>query len=207
MEELLALWCENLSCRGVAITNEKITAQAFEIHRMLADLLVEPLPGYLFTSKWLKRFRERHCSSLVATQTSTVHRDESWLLLDEYLKSFEGDEEDVFSCGITNMYLNALPAKIFGSSQYGSPKRTSGDPSASVLLCCNANGSHKLEPRVLGMCTMYVLAIDQALIRNTYPNAYRTSVMNGNAQCDTEEEYLTARVDSAPQSNQRRRVS
>lgn len=166
LEELLALWCQNLKCRGAAITNKKITAQALEIHRMLSGLLVQPQPGFLFTSGWLKRFKERHCSSPAATQTSTVHRDESWLSLDEYFKSFEGDEEDIFTCGITSMYLNALPAGVIGSSQHGSPKRIAGDPSASVLLCCNANGSCKLDPQVLGMYTAYhTIAIGQTLIR------------------------------------------
>ncbi|KAF9363772.1 hypothetical protein BGX34_003379 [Mortierella sp. NVP85] len=59
VEELLVAWSVDLRDRGFVVTGKMITAQAFEIHRMLSGIVLEPLPACKYTSGWLQRFKER----------------------------------------------------------------------------------------------------------------------------------------------------
>jgi len=79
LEELLVAWSGNVRDQGISVTDQKITAQAFEIYRMLSGIVAKPLPPCKFTSGWQQKFKERWGGSMFATQKvgSTVHQADS----------------------------------------------------------------------------------------------------------------------------------
>ncbi|KAG0004990.1 hypothetical protein BGZ65_012230 [Modicella reniformis] len=104
LEGLLETWRLVLESRDVSVSDKKITAQAFEIHRMLSDLLMHPLPPCKFSSGWLKRFKSRH-SSLPAIQGAEIrHRQRIFVI--EGFEEMEVDESaDDFTTSTIERWL------------------------------------------------------------------------------------------------------
>lgn len=151
LEELLVAWYIDLKSRGVNVTNKTITAQAFEIHRLLSTLLSEPLKPCAFTSGWLQGFKRRRGSSLLAAHnphSATTNEDE-WFFPDEHLQDFSGDPDDIYTCGVVNMCLDKLPASTFDDSYQDPGAGRQDTPMVSVLLCYNASGTRRLQCRII----------------------------------------------------------
>ncbi|KAK3809329.1 MAG: hypothetical protein J3Q66DRAFT_353531 [Benniella sp.] len=150
LEELLVAWCHDIRSRGFAVNDQKITAQAFEIHRMLSGLVSRPLPHCTFSPGWLQRFKERRNGSMLAIQnsSSTIHREEEPYVGGRWW--YPGRMEDVYMCGITSMHSGLLPTGIYDGSHQESEARIQDAPILSVLLCCNATGTKIQSPHVFG---------------------------------------------------------
>ncbi|KAF9110921.1 hypothetical protein BGX27_005703 [Mortierella sp. AM989] len=112
LEEILIYWGRALESRGMVVTNRKLCAQAFETHRMLSSLLSEPLPQCLFTTGWLKGFKQRQASIFGSVPSVTVpvqvHQIKGIL---DSLGGFSND--DIYTCGITSMFLDMLPTSTY----------------------------------------------------------------------------------------------
>ncbi|KAF9345099.1 hypothetical protein BGX26_003522, partial [Mortierella sp. AD094] len=100
LEVLLLDWNLNLESRGIRVTNRKLCAQAFEIHRMLSGLLKDPLPQCLFTTGWLKGFKERRAAHF-AIASSTQERSQSDKVKDMLGKLHDFSEDDIYTCNVT----------------------------------------------------------------------------------------------------------
>ncbi|KAF9941215.1 hypothetical protein BGZ65_004706 [Modicella reniformis] len=151
LEEFLVIWSLDLASRGVVISDMKVTAQAFEIQRMLSGLVVEPLPPCAFTTGWLKRFKRRQKISLGASKNvcnSTI-QDESWLFVEEHLRHFSGSLDDIYMCGNTNMSPDMHPSQVYNDTFQESSASKMQSLDATVFLCCNASGSDKRPPVIL----------------------------------------------------------
>ncbi|KAF9172647.1 hypothetical protein BGX21_009508 [Mortierella sp. AD011] len=96
LEELLSSWLFKLEITGMAVSNKKITTQAFEVHRMLSGLLREPLPPCLFTSGWLKGFKKRRNISPVAMKEECKSENTT---SQPNLQTYA--EEDTYICDMT----------------------------------------------------------------------------------------------------------
>lgn len=155
LEELLVAWSLELASRGVNVTNQKITAQAFEIHRMLSGLLSKPLQPCAFSPGWFRKFKERRSNSLMAIQgdSSTSLQDDGWFFPEEHLKRFSCSLDDIYTCGVTSMHMNMLPKRTFDDSCQDSGADMQDSPIVSVLLCCNASGTDKRSLHILGKYT------------------------------------------------------
>ncbi|KAF9995916.1 hypothetical protein BGZ65_008470, partial [Modicella reniformis] len=119
LEELLVAWILDLGSRGVSANGKKITAQAFEIHRMLSDFLVDPLPPCKFSSGWLKRFKSRCSSSLATIQgaNSTGNMEKCWRFEGLSWLAFQLGGDDIYTCSAASMYLNMLPTSFYDDSR------------------------------------------------------------------------------------------
>ncbi|KAF9363771.1 hypothetical protein BGX34_003378 [Mortierella sp. NVP85] len=109
LEELLVAWSENVRNQGFPVTDEKITAQAFEIHRMLSSgIVAKPLPPC-----WQQRFKERRSGSMFANRkaSSTSQRTDSWSFQEDDLSRFSRDLDDVFMCGVArrDVHIDKIP--------------------------------------------------------------------------------------------------
>ncbi|KAF9932836.1 hypothetical protein BGZ65_004301 [Modicella reniformis] len=111
LEELLVAWLLDQGSRGVSVASRKITAQAFEIHRMLSDLLMDPLPPCTFSSGWHQKFWKRPSGSFETVQgaDSTTDVNDSWVDPDLIKSIFRPGVDDIYTSGVASMYLNMLP--------------------------------------------------------------------------------------------------
>ncbi|KAF9954794.1 hypothetical protein BGZ65_003820, partial [Modicella reniformis] len=151
LEELLVAWSLDLKSRSITVTGKKLTSQAFEIHRMLSDMFVGSLPACTFSSGWLKRFKERRKSSLEAANNAycPVDQDKFRLFVEDHLRHFSGSLDDIYTCGLTNMYLDMLPSRIYDGSSQELPRSTVDTENALIRLCCNASGTDMIRPHVI----------------------------------------------------------
>ncbi|KAK3809312.1 MAG: hypothetical protein J3Q66DRAFT_444048, partial [Benniella sp.] len=147
VEELLVTWSLDLRDRGFVVTDEKITAQAFEIHKMLFGIVSKPLLPCKFTAGWLKNFKKRRSEAMLAI-SSTVHQADDWSLPEDLLRRLPTGLDDVFMCGMVSMYLDVLPTRVYATSSQESETTIQDSPIASVLLCCNATGTSLRAPYV-----------------------------------------------------------
>ncbi|KAF9932593.1 hypothetical protein BGZ65_004421, partial [Modicella reniformis] len=145
--ELLVTWFLDLTSRGITVTNNMLTAQAFVVHRMVSDLLVGSLPACTFSSGWLKRFKDRRKSSLEAAHCP-VDQDGYRLFVEERLRHFSGSLDDIYTYGFTSMYLDMLPSRIYDGSSQELSRMTVDGENATIILCCNASGTDMREPRI-----------------------------------------------------------
>ncbi|KAF9984006.1 Tigger transposable element-derived protein 6 [Modicella reniformis] len=130
-----------------------LTTQAFEIHRMLSGLVKKTLPSCTFSSGWRSRFKKRRNISLESARDPhcPVDQDEWRSSVKKHLSRFES--KDVYTCGVTSMYLDMLPPQVFGGPCQGPSADGTGTLNASILLCCNASGTVMTQPHVLVRCS------------------------------------------------------
>ncbi|KAF9932581.1 hypothetical protein BGZ65_004426 [Modicella reniformis] len=147
LEELLVTWHLELKSRDVFVTDNKIRTQAFEIHRMLSDLLLDPLLPCIFLSGWLERFKARPHSSLAAIQDANSTTSEECIWPTNQVSGMGAN--DIYSCTVASMYLNMLPPRVYDGSYQDSPANEMAASKVSVILCCNALGTYKPRPLVL----------------------------------------------------------
>jgi hypothetical protein len=158
LEELLVAWFLDARSRGFFVTDQKIKAQAFEIHRMLSGQVSEPLLPYTLSPGWLQRFKERQNRSMlgIPNHSDAIHQEEDWSFPEVYAGRFSGSLEDVYMCGITIMYSGRLPTSTYDGSHQDPEVRISDAPIPSVLLCCNVKCGSFQPPHVFSKCTVQV---------------------------------------------------
>ncbi|KAI8597030.1 hypothetical protein EDD21DRAFT_229668 [Dissophora ornata] len=151
LEEVLMTWITDLQSRCAPISGPKIIGQAFNIHRMLSGLLVEPLPPCKFTSGWLKNFKKRRHLSHKAMHREVTAPDEVERAFKEVRDEIAGYAINrIYTCGVTSMYLSTIPTAAFQNEGRNYQTNSVDSASVSVLFCSNADGSDKRKPLVLG---------------------------------------------------------
>jgi len=163
LEELLVAWSHDIGSQGFTVTDQKITAQAFEIHRMLSRLVSKPLPPCTFSPGWLQRFKQRQKTSLSETRNpnNTIHQDNDWSFPKDFCERFSGRLYDIYMCGITSMHLDMLPKRVYDDSCQESESQNHDAATISVLLCCNAMGGDMRRPYVFGKCTVQLISLSE----------------------------------------------
>ncbi|KAF9434659.1 Tigger transposable element-derived protein 6 [Entomortierella beljakovae] len=145
VESALVFWLNGLSNRGVTVSDKKICTQAIEIHRLLSTITNTETSVCHYTTGWLKGFKARHHLETERQYSDTL--DYSWETKVISWRLYEYDSNDIYTCGLTSIFLTVMPA-----SNTKDDMMVPSDvdcSSASVLLSCNASGSHKLEPFVV----------------------------------------------------------
>jgi len=105
------------------------------------------------SSGWLWRFKQRNgISSLVISgEANKVDETEINKWLDTFMTEFKAySPRDVFNLDETGVFFNLLPDRTLdfqGTKCHGGSK---SKERLTVVLCCNADGSEKLKPWVIG---------------------------------------------------------
>jgi len=150
LEEILVFWFKDLVSRQIPVKRRMIMAQAQDVHRMLSGLLVEPLPPCLFTSGWLKRFKDRRNIDLKTSYGGAAAADGD-VKCELTKKAFSKYEPDrIYACEITNIYLSLAPLKLQRDAEEESATSKPDSSSASIVFCFNASGTDKRDPLILG---------------------------------------------------------
>ncbi|KAG0016069.1 hypothetical protein BGZ80_009446, partial [Entomortierella chlamydospora] len=125
---------------------------------MVSGLVKDPLPQCLFTTGWLKGFKDRRAAHLT-TAPSTQGRLQTEEIKDILGKLKEFSKDDIYTCDITSMYLDMMSTSVYKDEYPSKPSRRADSSSVSLLLCCNASGKDMLEPVVLVRQTSNVVAL------------------------------------------------
>jgi len=153
LEELLVAWIMDLRSQRIPVYDKKITTQAFEIHRLLSGLLVNPLPACQFSSGWLKNFKRRRQIDLEIMHGNDPTAGEITKAFEDLHSQLVGVDM-IWSCDVTHMFLDAIPTSVFRQEDRQENRGMSLDTaSVSLLLCCDSSGSNRRDPFVLGTCS------------------------------------------------------
>lgn len=152
LELLLVDWLLDLKSQGIlgdsnkntilGIDRNMVTAQAFEMHRMLSGLST-PLVPCEFSTGWFDKFQKRRACLLTCriNNNNTALQDDNWIFPETHATRFSGYLEDVYTCGLTSMFMNKIPTTAYVGSGQDPAIDTQDALIASVLLCCNASGT------------------------------------------------------------------
>ncbi|KAF9204905.1 hypothetical protein BGZ49_004732 [Haplosporangium sp. Z 27] len=107
------------------------------------------LPPSQFSSGWLRGYKNRNYNlgaSNCVTETNASH-SRPYVFQPERLGDYE--LADIFVCDEMSIFLNIVPTSTLKDKRR--PACNSHvDPSVSVFLCCNLDGSAKITPYVFG---------------------------------------------------------
>ncbi|KAF9351306.1 hypothetical protein BGX26_010655 [Mortierella sp. AD094] len=146
LEDLLRRWIYDLNSRSISPSDLKITTQAFEIYRMLNDVLSDPLMPHDFTTGWLRRFKDRNRYYLEAPKCDAENVDSC--NLEELLQEIRGyPVNDIYLCGATSMFLS-LPERLLQPEGKGNAAGRAKRASVSILFCLSASDMQSPLPLV-----------------------------------------------------------
>ncbi|KAF9114794.1 hypothetical protein BGX27_009828 [Mortierella sp. AM989] len=148
LEELLGVWHDDLTSRGIPVSDKKIAVQAFDIHRMFSSLLQSQLPPCQFTSGWCKGFKKRKCIGQASNpyKASTMDQEGELEALQEQLQKFTSD--DIYFWDTTSMFLNIVPTKDHSDHIQNDAIHRMDSFSASMMLIYNASSTDMRPPHV-----------------------------------------------------------
>ncbi|KAF8957556.1 hypothetical protein BGZ46_002163 [Entomortierella lignicola] len=148
LEELLSIWCNDLTTRGIFIPDWKVSAQASEIYRMISHLLLKPLPPCKFSSRWRQKFKKRqghHLKPLVDHQETTISDED----INE-IKGFQSltltyGPDDIYFMDLTSMFLYPSSLDISKKQKAQLDAQQAGTANACVLLVCNKSCNNMIS--------------------------------------------------------------
>ncbi|KAF9197661.1 hypothetical protein BGZ49_001814 [Haplosporangium sp. Z 27] len=137
LEELLSIWCNDLTTRGIFIPDWKISAQASEIYRMISHLLLKPLPPCKFSSGWRQKFKKRqgHYLKPLADHQETTISDEDINEIKEFQSlTLTYGPDDIYFMDLTSMFLYPSSLNISKKQKAQLDAQQAGTANACVLL-------------------------------------------------------------------------
>lgn len=147
MEEVLLAWFREVRAAGVNVDGTVVRERADEIALSLG------IEDFKASGGWLHRFKTRHGLSYktVSGEGKSADQDQvsNWLsTLPAVIAQYQ--PRDVFNADEAGLFINLQPEKslsIKGETCQGGKK---SKERVTVLLCCNADGTEKLKPTVIG---------------------------------------------------------
>jgi hypothetical protein len=144
IEEALALWLEHATGDSQVVTGAILQKKALDFALLLGE------SSFTGSSGWLDKFKKRisakqHAIRGEANSAPLERLPEMREELRDIIKDYE--LADTYNCDETGLYWKMLPSKTI-STQHVIGTKKSKDRT-TVLLTCNATGSHKLKPLVI----------------------------------------------------------
>ena len=148
MEDALYMWFTNARAKNVPVTDDilKLKAKKFG-----DDLGVN---DFKYSNGWLNRFKTRHGISchVISGESAGINPD---LIFDGRVKAREAmsnyDLKDIFNVDETGLFYRILPDRSLTTADATKGVKKSKDR-ITVALVCNADGSEKIKPFVIGKC-------------------------------------------------------
>ncbi|XP_033755738.1 tigger transposable element-derived protein 6-like [Pecten maximus] len=146
MESALFVWFTNTRAQNIPVTDEilKIKAKRFGDELGITD--------FQYSNGWLLRFKTRHeiASKIISGESAGIDKK---LIDDGRSKAIEAmesyDLDNVFNVDETGLYYKMLPDRSLCTADSTKGIKKSKDR-VTVSLCCNATGTIKLKPFVIG---------------------------------------------------------
>lgn len=156
LEDALARWIHDTEIRQGRLDDQSIISRAKLLaQRSDSDAwksYVETPAKFSFSQNWLLRFKKDRGIHCVALHGEAASADQNGVALAQtalpsILKYF--DHDHIYNMDETGLQYRQLPGRSLSAAHHRTgTKQPSGR--VTVALCCNASGTHKLKPFVIG---------------------------------------------------------
>ncbi len=102
---------------------------------------------------WLEGFKKRHSIKQYKLHGESGSADKQYVEVSrvELPAILQGtDEDDLYNCDETALMYRKFPSHTLATQSRKGNKAMSNKDRLTILLCCNATGTHKIDPLVIG---------------------------------------------------------
>lgn len=152
LEEALYKWFQGLRSQNIPISQDILKTKAIEFYNRAKENGVQ-LSNFEASNGWLDKFQKRYNIS----SKSITGESESALLdqvedgrkrLQELIATF--DLENVYNADETGLFFRLGPNRTLATKSDKAKGIKKDKERITVLLCCNATGTKKIKPFVIG---------------------------------------------------------
>ena len=148
LEQTLILWHQALEEKGAVITGDLIKEKARVFWDRIPSLQNKHPPK--FSNGWLEGFKARHRLHKFtfhgeAGSVSETAEEEMFAIINAARRY---PEQDIFNMDETGLFWRMVPSTGLSTGKRGGLKKDK--TRISLALCCNANGTERMPPLVIG---------------------------------------------------------
>ncbi len=145
MEDALFIWLNNMTSKNVAVSDMMLTEKAKEFGRAMN------ITDFGFSSGWLKGFKQRRGIKSYTYHGESESADKALVeqgrtALQETLAQYLPN--DIYNMDETGLFFRLGPNSTLATGAVKGTKKKKDR--LTVALCCNATGTDKLKPLVIG---------------------------------------------------------
>ena len=149
LEKALCEYVDRVNAQKMTVNGDLIIEAAAFLWRKMPEY--EGLPEPKWSQGWLAKFKKMHNSKqrrLYGESASVDVEKAAGRLLEiqEIVKEY--DSKDIYNCDETGLFWRMIPQKTLSRCQHKGSKVDKARITAH--LTCNADGSHKLDPWLIG---------------------------------------------------------
>lgn len=148
LEAALFEWHQRIEANGGITSGDLLIEGARELWSRLPQYSAQPIPT--FSQGWLSNFKKRHhiIHRALHGEAASVGTDSEHDMV--ILRTLAGQykEDDIYNMDETGLFWRMGPSK--GLSLTSRPGQKKDKSRITIALCCNATGSDKLPPWIIG---------------------------------------------------------
>lgn len=146
-EKVLVRWFKETRASNIPVNVELLREKALELSKSY------DMENFSASHGWVEKFKNRHglASRVLSGESASVDNDSvaQWMTdLKTLISKYE--PKDIYNCDETGLFYRLMPDRTLafkGESCHGGKK---SKERLTALLCCNADGSDKLNPLIIG---------------------------------------------------------
>jgi len=152
LEEALYKWFQSLCSQNIPVSQDVLRVKAVEFYNKAKESGTQ-LSNFEASKGWLEKFQKRYNSSskIITGESGSVileHVESGRKRLQELIALF--DIENVYNADETGLFFRLGPNKTLATKNDKAKGTKKNKERITVLLCCNATGSKKFKPLVIG---------------------------------------------------------
>ena len=152
LEEALYKWFQSLRSRNVPVSQDILKNKAIEFYNRAKENGAQ-LPNFEASNGWLEKFQNRYdiSSKCITGESESACLDQvenGRKLLQDIIATF--NLESVYNADETGLFFRLGPNRTLASRNDKAKGIKKDKERVTVLLCCNATGTKKLKPFVIG---------------------------------------------------------
>ena len=146
MEKCLYIWFTNARSKNVPVMDDLLREKAKQFGSETG------VTDFSYSNGWLQRFKSRHSisSHIICGESAGIDKtliDNGRQEAIRKMKNF--DPKNIFNVDETGLFFRMLPDRSLTTTEFTKGTKKAKDR-ITVTLCCNADGSEKLKPLVIG---------------------------------------------------------
>ena len=152
LEEILYKWFEGLRSQNIPVSQDLLKAKAVELYNKAIEQGAQ-FPNFEASNGWLEKFQNQYdirCKTITGeSESACLNQVENGRKeLQQVIATFNID--DVYNADETGLFFRLGPNKTLASKGDKAKGTKKDKERITVLLCCNATGTKKLKPFVIG---------------------------------------------------------
>ena len=152
LEDALYKWFQSLRSRNIPVSQDVLKVKAVEFYNRAKENGAQ-LSNFEASNGWLEKFQKRYeiSSKCITGESESACLDQVEIgrkNLQEIIATF--DIENVYNADETGLFFRLAPNKTLASKSDKAKGIKKDKERVTVLLCCNATGTKKIKPFVIG---------------------------------------------------------